>query len=366
MQKIFMFILLSLILLGCEHDAIVTPPEPRPEGWVSLGLEDKTVNRLVLAGDWLYACAGKDGLYRLKYPQNSGDDWQFLGLGDLDVSQEDFESGVIDVVSYNDTLVAGVWSRKSDSFTPGIFRSFDDGLTWIPSDSGFVKDAIIPSSGIVLRLQQSLSNPRLLVAGCSGDRRQVYISTDLGKTWQLKLSVRGARTFHAIGLHSNLSSEIWAGGRGGIESIPFLYHSSDLGETWQDFSEQIRVSDRAFDNVLDFAFDPNNNQTLYICKLRVVLKTTDYGISWSATDTLQSGLQSLSINPYGSNELIACANDSLYQTFDGGLSWTVLERTPESLETAMNTMAVDWQRRILYVATYNFFSPLHKVYKLYF
>ncbi len=58
----------SLILLGCDKDKRVTPPEPRPEGWIAFGLDNVRINRLVLAGDWLYACANKDGLYRIHHP----------------------------------------------------------------------------------------------------------------------------------------------------------------------------------------------------------------------------------------------------------------------------------------------------------
>ena len=79
----FCVILITLLLFnlpGCASDAGMEP-EPRPEGWVFMGLADKEIHRVRLFGDYLYACANRDGLYRINVQQD-GAEWQFLGLAD--------------------------------------------------------------------------------------------------------------------------------------------------------------------------------------------------------------------------------------------------------------------------------------------
>lgn len=333
------------------------------EGWIALGLDDVQVNRLVLAGDWLYACASKDGLYRIKHPANEGDQWQFLGLADERIEPGNF--GIVDVVTLDDTIVVG----NSGNFAPdipGIYRSIDDGRIWVASDSGFFKNEIT-SSAFVRRLAQSPFDPRMLAAGCSFGPK-VYISKNFGESWipVFNFAPDAEALFSTIGFHPRIHGEIWAGGAVvPIYSNPILFRSTDLGETWNDVLNR-PPDPNLSDRINDIAFDPEDEQTVYVCMNRVILKTMDSGNTWTASDTLLSGLHSLSLNPFNSQELIAGASDSLYHTLDGTQSWTVLETTPESVDTAMRTLAVDWQKRILYVATFSLLSPLKGVYKLYF
>lgn len=348
-----------LIILGCEHEKILTPP--RPEGWIALGLSNVSVNRLVLSGDWLYACAGKDGLFRTKRSAATEADWQYLGLGDLQVV-EPGTFGVIDVVALNDTIVAGVLVGTEQFQTSGIYRSVDDGNTWVPSDSGFVG-----SSGVVLKLAQSPLDPRMLAAGCIFGPK-VYISKNFGGSWiaVFNFAPDTEALFSTIGFHPRFPDEIWAGGAVvPIYSNPILFRSTDSGETWNDVLKRPRDPNLS-NRVNDIAFDPEDEQTVYACMNRVILKTIDSGNSWTLSDTLRSPLHSLSLNPSNNQEFIAGAFDTLYHSLDGMQSWTVLETTPESVDTDMRTLAVDWQKRILYVATYSFISPLKGVFMLYF
>nr|NIW79962.1 hypothetical protein [Calditrichia bacterium] len=79
LSTIFVMIFL-LRVLGCNGNSGMEP-QPRPEGWVFMGLADKEVRRVRLFGDYLYACAARDGLYRI-HVQQSDAEWEFLGLAD--------------------------------------------------------------------------------------------------------------------------------------------------------------------------------------------------------------------------------------------------------------------------------------------
>jgi photosystem II stability/assembly factor-like uncharacterized protein len=364
-KNAFIQLLLSCFLIfgGCEHDKIITPP--RPEGWIALELSNVQVNRLVLSGDWLYACANKGGLYRIKHPANEGDQWQFLGLADARIEIGDF--GVTDVIILNDTIVVG----NSGNFAPdiaGIYRSINDGMSWVVSDSGFIKNQIYTSSAFVRRLAQSPFEPQMILAGCRG-AFLLYLSYDFGRSWNMIFDLfDGAISFHAVGFHPSRQNEIWVGGRVPNSGRPLLYRSTDLGATWEELLKRPHApgDPRQWDNVKEIVFDPADEQMVFVCMNRVILTTTDSGNSWTPSDTLISPLHSLSLNPFNNQEFIAGAFDTLYHSLDGMQSWAVLETTPESVDTDMRTLAVDWQKRILYVATYSVLSPLKGVYKLYF
>ncbi len=255
------------------------------------------------------ACAGKDGLFRTKRSINTEAEWQYLGLGDLQVV-EPGTFGVIDVVVLNDTIVAGV-SVGSDQFqTSGIYRSVDDGNSWAPSDSGFVG-----SSGVVLKLAQSLSNPRMLAAGCIFGPK-VYISKNFWISWipVFNFAPDAEAVFSTLGFSPHLPNEIWAGGAVvPIYSNPILFRSTDFGEKRNDVLNRPR-DPNLFEKVNDIAFDSEDEQTVYVCMNYVILKTTDSGNNWTPSDTLRSPLHSLSLDPSDNQEFIAGALDTLYHS----------------------------------------------------
>ncbi|MFQ5652719.1 MAG: WD40/YVTN/BNR-like repeat-containing protein [bacterium] len=320
------FLFSILLCSGCDDNKPTEPlPEPRPEGWIALGLADKTINRLVIAGEWLYACAARDGLYRIKHPANRNDEWQFLGLEDLDVFNGAL-FGVTDVVVRDDTLVAAVWSGTE---TPGIFRSVDDGRTWVPSDSGFLSEDL-------------------------GSSRRPILGFDSG----------AELSFHSIGLHSRRESEIWVGGDVPNSGLPLLYRSMDTGLIWQEVLKHPHDPFLFPDDANDIAFDARNDETVYVCLNKTLVKSEDSGKVWvTSIDTLDKGIiWNVTSNASDSAELIVCSTDSLYATRDAGASWSTFAAAPEKMPP-MKDLAVDWQERVLYVSsTYN---PSRGVYQLY-
>ena len=61
MLKKLIFLVALLTIQNCvkKHGT-----EPKETQWELLGLDGLTINQLLLAGDYIYCCAGRDGLFR--------------------------------------------------------------------------------------------------------------------------------------------------------------------------------------------------------------------------------------------------------------------------------------------------------------
>ncbi|MDZ7319991.1 MAG: hypothetical protein ONB11_12595 [candidate division KSB1 bacterium] len=350
------------MLLSCQRGKEITRPEqPRPQGWIAMGLENLQVNRIKVIGDWVYACTRQNGLLRSPHNLAAEADWHYLGLANLRVDVG-YQEGLTDIVSLEDTLIVSVRSGNFSPAVSGIYRSIDDGKTWIKSDSGFYTDQYYKGTANVIRLIQSSQNPRYLLAVCSGGPL-VYLSQDFGRAWKLIFSIFSGITFYAAAFHPLSLNELWVGGNSN-RGLPLLYNSTDQGTTWQEMLRWPYYPD-VQDMVNDIVFNPYHGKPLYVCMNHFILTTTDAGQTWVKSDTLKTGLCNLDINPHNANELIACGSKNLYKSIDGGHNWTVLTQGPPDL--FMINMAIDWDKRILYVNTCEFRLEISAgIFKLFF
>jgi len=327
---------------------------PTTGNWKLLGLEGKVVSQLKLIDNHLYACAGRDGLFRVNIT-SINKYWEYLGLADAAL-----ESGVTDVVSLNGHLlvsyVAGDQSQKR-----GVYRSSDAGVTWLASDSGMITTTEYPTTSQVIRLRQSPTNPSHVLAGTTVDL--IYLSTDSGIIWRKIFGTLGASAINYSICFSNASaSEIWVGGETGFFA-PYLLHSSDGGESWSDIWFPPDFGLGPDNAVYDIAIDPTNDSVLYFGMLGMIGKTTNKGETFQRILGWEDGIYPhwrLAINPSNPQELLA-TGFFLYRTTDGGKSWQRI--TPPDNRNGLYALAVDWQQRVLFVSAS---SPGNGIYKLRF
>ncbi len=349
--KVLVFSLFTIWLLmffSCQREKEITgPEEPRPQGWIAMGLENIEVNRIKVIGDWVYACTRQNGLLRTPNNLSAEADWHYLGLANLRVEIGYF-FGLTDVIALEETLVVSVNSGNFSPVVSGIYRSVDDGKTWVKSDSGFYTDEYHEGTANVIRLIQSPLDPRYLLAACCETPALAYLSKDFGRSWKLLFPNTTAITFYAAAFHPLNLNEFWVGGHTSM-GRPLLYRSTDQGNTWQEVLKW-PYGWQVSDMVNDIVFEPRQGQILYICMNYFILTTTDAGQTWITSDSLYSVLWNMDINPYNINELIACGSDSLYHTIDNGNNWILLSIGPKNF--AMNKLAIGWENRILYINTY--------------
>src|SRR5258706_5494117 len=200
--------------------------------WISIGLQNKIVYNLRITRKYIYACAERDGLFRIA-KNNIGGDWEYLGLKETAANT----NGVLDVavnpMNEDEILVARAPSKSN---VPGIFKSIDGGRSWSVSDSGFgfVVPWWFPADSGRLRAAQVLFIPPgqsdTVYAG-SPWTDQVFRSTNFGIDWQIRGSGAGIVLFRGINTFAQDPSNpgtIWAGGYR-EESSTWLLRSTDNG-----------------------------------------------------------------------------------------------------------------------------------------
>jgi hypothetical protein len=103
-------------------------------------------------------------------------------------------------------------------YASGVFRSYDNGATWLPSESGITNEmkvvAVMPSS----------TNPAVVVCGVQGAYGGIYKSLDTGRTWS---KVQGPATVYGFSRHRTIKSVIAA-----ACGTDYVWISGNDGNTW--------------------------------------------------------------------------------------------------------------------------------------
>lgn len=112
----------------------------------------------------------------------------------------------------------------SDTYTIGVLKSTDGGITW--NTTGL--STLVTSQQVIRRMVMHPNNPNILItAGSNG----IYKTEDGGATWRLKT----AGNFFDLEFKPDDPSVIYASGNG------FIKKSIDTGETWQDFQTGVNL-----------------------------------------------------------------------------------------------------------------------------
>lgn len=119
----------------------------------------------------------------------------------------------------------------------------------------------------VYSLEQSASNPNIMLAGC--ETGASFISIDKGENWSV--------TADALGLN------------GGISAV---------------------------------AIDPNNDQLMYIANRNSLYKSSNRGLSWVLIHNKNNlYITDISISPTNGNHILTAGNKGLYRSINGGNNW---------------------------------------------
>src|SRR5436189_688129 len=186
--------------------------------------------------------------------------------------------------------------------TQGIYKSTDDGLSWVAGNGGIelaAVNALIASGGNLLVAASSRSS------ACPG-ANNVFKSTDNGVTWSATSGLNGQIVDSFATKGSLVYAGFWA--NGGFTSG--IARSSDNGNTWQELASPIDKGDKIFvsDNAIIVASD------------NFIWRSLDDGASWDLVEKF--ALQGIKSFARAGTKLFTAEVSGISTSTDNGGSWT--------------------------------------------
>lgn len=262
MQTLRIALIATYIALGFIANTSVIAQQVESERWRPVSSPADRVFTFAQHGNRLFAGTENTGLW---VSSNGGQTWQIQQTGLFEMTY-DFSS----LLSNGNTLWAGIRGG-------GVCRSLDGGTTWQTFNDGFQTQSFVAGvqqigdvlyaavesnvglqdggiyttsvskanwvrrgTGIptaipeILSFKKTASNALIIASTNSGTRRgNIYVSTDLGKTWQDR-RIADAQNVSSLEVAGDI---IFAGTSNGV------YISTTLGETWSKFGLQGKYVD---------------------------------------------------------------------------------------------------------------------------
>ena len=272
-----LLILISFTITNAIFPQIWEQTSGPPNGVVwAIGIDDEDV---IYAGDNAVLYKSKD----------DGDGWDFV---------YDWSSVGAEIASivFNDSgdVFVGVWGG------PGVFRSTDDGVTWLEPN-------------------HSIPNVNSIAVGLNGDviaatMNGVYISTNDGYDWELRDNGLPGPTI-IMSIFVDDINNYFAGTYSGQAAI---YKSTDFGMSW--YASGPTIYWFAIASIIN-----NSSNTLFASSLDAmgVNRSTDNGSTWEYfTSGIPQINQDIVLISNESDQIFASSGFGVYISVDNGETWT--------------------------------------------
>lgn len=196
----------------------------------------------------------------------------------------------------------------------GIFRSDDAGATWqqkvLISQDKKTKTTISNVDVNGLYIAPTTTDELTITTAANG----IFTSTDKGEHWTANSFGSGAVPAFSYD-PKNIALRYAATG-------VTIRKSADSGETWTTI-----YTDARGEIITALAVDWYDDAKLYAgTNVGTILKSTDFGVTWSVQDRIGDQIRSFTVNPGDSRVLyLTTANKGVYKTVDGGIQWDQLK-----------------------------------------
>ena len=223
----------------------------------------------------------------------------------LDPAYSNFNYQMRDVAAVGTDSVWAVGSASSSVPStlrkPGIFRSFDGGLTWTEY-SNF-------TAGTLAQQFTEVEFPSKNVGYAAGSRDTIWKTTDAGVTW-FKLPLPTPGVTPQITYSDMVATDdntVIITGNGFPRMV--VFKTTDGGNTWTDITSNATTL-RPESNIFGVMFQDANNG--YIAMGGGILKTTNGGTSWTLDYAPSSGFSTMGFSPRRVPAAITFQNRKLF------------------------------------------------------
>jgi len=265
-----------------------------------------------------------DGMYK---STDGGKTWTHIGLEDT----RHISKVVVHPQNAEIVYVAALGHAYGPNETRGVFRSNDGGKTWTKilykdNKTGAIDVVFDPNNSHILyaAMWEAQRTPWSLSSGGPGSG--LYRSGDDGVTWikleghGLPSGVLGRIGVSVSGAESNRIYAIIEAEKGGI------YRSDDAGESWNLINPDHRFTQRAWYFHHIFA-DPKNADTVYVLNTGVS-RSTDGGKSFEFVRAPHGDNHGLWIDPTHPKWMIVGNDGGASVSHDNGTTWTTQYNQP--------------------------------------
>ncbi len=186
----------------------------------------------------------------------------------------------------------------------GIYLSSDEGASWIQSNSG-LNDLQISSLTVD-------NNDNILAGTVSGE---IYISTDFGSNWNLKEnSSVNSQINEILTLPGSTPATIYTATNG-----DGIFKSTDLGNSWN-------VKNTGLPLTYPKEMFTKSNDKIFMLSGNRIIYSSDQGNSWERRDTQFSNSNIISLAENNNNELFCgLYQGGLYRSTDEGINWNQVD-----------------------------------------
>ncbi|HET6995918.1 MAG TPA: gliding motility-associated C-terminal domain-containing protein [Chitinophagaceae bacterium] len=268
--------------------------------WIDKNRADFAANFYTIGG-FAYPSASKS-----YFAVSSGIVYSSVDQGTtLDPAYSNFNFQMRDVAAIGTDSVwavgAGSTSVPTASRKPGIFRSFDGGLTWTEY-SNF-------TAGTLAQTFTEVEFPSKTTGYAAGSRDTIWKTTDAGVTWfKLPLPTPGVTpqiTYSDMVAVDN--NTVIITGNGFPRSV--VFKTTDGGNTWADITSNATTL-RPESNIFGVMFQDATNG--YIATGGGIMKTTNGGTSWTLDYAPSSGFSAMGFAPRKVPAAISFQNRKLF------------------------------------------------------
>ncbi len=293
--------------------------------------------------DILYVASATGGVWKTMDRGESwtqlSDDWGYLSIGNLAIDPQNPETIYVGTGEANASFDSGTLLGN------GIYKSTDGGDTW--------EQMGLDKSEHIARLVVDPNNSNRIYAAATGrvygrnEERGVYVSEDAGETWERKLFINDTTACIDLVVNSNDSDIVYAAmwervrypwGRQYAGGNSGIYRSKDGGETWDELTDGLPVTERDDLGRIGLAISKSNPDILYATFtydevrnfFHSMYRTADGGDTWERVedgDLLDVYVSfgwyfgNVRVHPENPQQVYTMGVD-LYRSTNNGNSWT--------------------------------------------
>ncbi|HEY2860545.1 MAG TPA: hypothetical protein VGJ21_19150 [Terracidiphilus sp.] len=295
-----------------------------------------------------------NGTGTLSKSTDAGSSWQASNEG---LAYYDLHALAIDPFRATTVYTGGV---------DGVFRSNDGGGNWVNLAAFQVSSSYPPGVGTadVRSLLIDFKNPNILyvetlrVNGCAIDDKTVFKSMDGGATWSDSISppasgcILGgyAANTPLMAMDPSDSGTLYLGETESEDGSYALLKSTDGGADWTSIWNAANGLQSGLNTL---AIDPVTPTNLYVGSYTGVFKSTDGGASWNATALKDTFITALTMDPTDPSIVYAFASSrGLFKSTDAGASWVAINSGfANTIGVVSSVVIAPDHANILYAAT---------------